>query len=191
MKFVIMRIRIVLYLVFPLIFLACSEEGNSQSASGSDDLLESDNLTTEAEAGDIWINEFSPIAGEINEFGEGSDWIELYNSTEQDIKFEEGSWSISDNPNKPAKYIIPEMVIKSKGFVLLWCDGEEVVDEDVHTSFKLSSKGESISLFFNELLMDEYVYDSLGKEYQSVGRASDGGADWIMNLESTPGYSNN
>lgn len=140
--------------------------------------------------GDIIINEFSVRAEDTNEFGEASDWIELYNSTNKEITLKEGEWIITDNIDKADKYFLPEIIIPAKGHYIIWCDGEDKVKDQVHTNFKLSSKGESIGLFYNEELMDSFTYFEADEEKKSFGRRAVGSDAWHSKEESTPGSAN-
>ncbi len=75
----------------------------------------------------ILINEFmasnsNTIADEDGDF---SDWIELYNPTQQAVDLE--GWGLSDNVTKPFKWIFPEVTIKPGEYLLVWASGKNRV----------------------------------------------------------------
>ncbi|MCB9222593.1 MAG: lamin tail domain-containing protein [Crocinitomicaceae bacterium] len=168
---------------------SCGESSTTEEILASENTTE-ETIETQIKKGDVLINEFSVNSTDLNEYEKKSDWIELYNSTSKDIKFSPGAWSITDNMDKTDKYIIPSVTIPANGYLILWCDGESTFDEEIHTSFKLSGKGETIGLFQNGDLMDEITYDSLANEFPSMGRVTDGAEEWKMFEASTISASN-
>jgi hypothetical protein len=93
----------------------------------------------------LTINEFS--AANTNtifdpEFKELSDWIELYNNTNNNISL--GGYYLSDDPALPNKWRIPNgTVIPAKQYLLIWADKK---DTGLHTNFSLNADGEVIIL---------------------------------------------
>lgn len=162
-----------------VLFLSCSED---EIIHNETDIS---TAQTEIDKGDLLINEFSVNGEELNEYDEGADWIEIYNTTSKDLLLEYETWTVTDNPSKENKFTIPEVVIPANGYLILWCDGEDSFDEQIHTSFKLSSKGESIGLYQEGILMDEITFDSIGQEYQSMARENDGAENWKLCNKST------
>ncbi len=59
----------------------------------------------------------------FDEDGNSPDWIELYNSSNEDILLE--SWSLTDNINKPRKWPIPNYLLKQKSYLFLWASGKD------------------------------------------------------------------
>lgn len=142
------------------------------------------------DSGMVIINEVVYRASAENEFGKDSDWIELFNTSSQTIVLEEGDLTVTDNPSQENKFGLPEIKIPPKGYFVLWCDGENTVDRDVHTNFKLSSKGESVSLFYKGQLLDQVYFDSVGAEYESYQRVQDGASEWTYSEETSLGTTN-
>ena len=179
-----MKVRtICFYLVFVFGFFGCGEENNS-------DWIDELNEEEAVENSSIIINEFCYKRNLENEYGKKSDWIELYNTSNEDILIGEGDWSISDNPEISDKYFIPEVTIPAKGYLILYCDGKNKLGLDIHTNFKLKSKGEIISLYYQGELIDQQEFDSIGGDYMCKCRTSDAGTEWQYTIESTPGKSN-
>lgn len=154
-------------------------------------------IDTDIQRGDIVINEFM-VSGSTfqNEFGVPSDWIELFNPAFIPFTLESGSWYISDDAySNPRKYLLPEITLPGRGYIIIWCDNADVVANDIHTNFALSSAGEDLGLYFavNEtvgILVDDYAYGE-HPSGQSEGRTPDGGPEWIFYTLPTPGETNN
>lgn len=154
-------------------------------------------LETDIERGDIVINEFMASGSTFqNEFGVASDWIELFNPAFEPYTLEVGHWYITDDASgTPRKYLLPEITLAARGFAVIWCDNADVVANDIHTNFALSSAGEELGLYYAVdaslgLLVDDYFYGAhqLGL---SEGRTPDGGSTWTFYTLPTPGESNN
>lgn len=129
-----------------------------------------------ADMGSILINEIYPAAG--------TDWIELYNSTEREV--DAGDYVIYDESG--ARYVIPSgTLMPSKGFLILICDGSGT---GLQTNFELSADGETISLEDpSGSVIDRITYPILG-DGQSYGRYPDGGDKWGRSGVTTRGASN-
>ena len=94
----------------------------------------------------ILINEFLASNQTTNkdpDFGESSDWIELYNPAREPTDL--SGYYMTDDLDEPRKWQIPrETWIPGAGFLLLWADGRNT---GLHTSFKLSKEGEQLGLY--------------------------------------------
>ena len=124
-------------------------------------------------ASPLRINEVS--AGNdiyISDYGKKSDWVELYNTTDHDISLE-GIY-LSDNRNKPQKYQMQEGVVPAHGTRVIWCDGNEPVNQ-LHAPFKLSNAdGAFIGIQAADgSWADRVRYLEQGK-WQTYGRYPDG-----------------
>ena len=95
-----------------------------------------------------------------------SDYIELYNNTDKDINLK--NYSLSDSEMSNKKWEFPEIVIKSHEYLVVFASGEDKCDLDgreCHTNFKLSNKGETISLMnSNGLIISKVKYPELVKD---------------------------
>ena len=137
----------------------------------------------EAGATPLRINEVS--AGNdiyINDYGKKADWVELYNTTDQDISLE--GLYLSDDKNNPQKYQIKneelkikneELTVPAHGTRIIWCDGKEAISQ-LHAPFKLSnSDGACVSIQASDgSWTDCLEYLQQGK-WQTFGRYPDGG----------------
>lgn len=69
------------------------------------------------------INEigFAVPEGPCTSEGMPADWIELYNRSEQTISLKD--YSLTDSPNRPRKYILPDIILDPGETALIWADG--------------------------------------------------------------------
>lgn len=75
--------------------------------------------------------------------GNYSDWIEIYNPSRETVNLK--GYCLSDNDQKPKKWSFPEVTISPNGYLLVFCTGEDkIVGNEIHTSFKVSSLGETL-----------------------------------------------
>jgi len=91
----------------------------------------------------VHVNEFLAANSYNNidsKFGEFSDWIELYNYSDNDINI--GGYYISDDKNQTDKYTIPDETIASHGYKIIWADNK--TNTSMHANFKLSMGGDTI-----------------------------------------------
>lgn len=82
-----------------------------------------------------------------DDYGEYSDWIELYNGGSSEISLK--NYIITDNPDNKTKGILPDVKLGAGEYILIWASGRNVYNEQtksVHLPFKLSKSGETVSL---------------------------------------------
>ena len=73
------------------------------------------------------------------------DYIELYNGYDYDINLKD--YYLSDDDINTKKWKFPDVTIKSKNYLIVYASGlDRVEHDDIHTNFKLSNKGEIITL---------------------------------------------
>lgn len=134
-----------------------------------------------AEAGStpVVVNEVS--AGNTvaaNEYGKRNDWIELYNTTDQDIDLE--GMFLTDDPAVPEKYQIVRTddcptTIPAHGYYIVWADKVDPLRQ-LHAGFKLGNDpDQSVTITAaDHSWSDCLTYQPHGGE-ESVGRYPDGG----------------
>lgn len=144
----------------------------------------------EADRSNIVINEISGDAFIENEFGKESDWIELYNDAPTEVILKEGDWTLSDNPGKPDKFILPETKVPPKGHLVIWCDKSDRKGSDIHANFKISSKGETIILYNKGVICDKVQIDSSVSEGGTFARVKDGNSEWVITNIASPNQTN-
>jgi hypothetical protein len=94
---------------------------------------------------EIIFNEvLSSSSSFIDEDGDSSDWIELYNSSDNSVNL--GNYYLSDDENNITKWKFPNITINPNSYILIYCSGKNKSNNELHTNFKISSAGESIYL---------------------------------------------
>jgi len=140
------------------------------------------------------------------DFGDFSDWIELYNDENVDVTI--GGFYLSDDFALPMKWQIPaNIVIPAKGFYLLWADGLnntpgktlirdqwpnniQFTTKWCHTNFKLNKGSDKIGLFnANGIIIDSLIFLNQTTDV-SFGRQPDGSNNLKYFGEPTPMTSN-
>jgi hypothetical protein len=140
----------------------------------------------------LYINEFMADNETTiqDETGAYEDWLEIYNGGESAIDL--AGYTLTDDLTDPDKWTFPTdpaSVIPAGGFILVWAD-EDPGDGPLHATFKLSREGESIGLFDQDGIgMDQIVYSTQLPD-TSLGRSPDGGEQWWLMGNPTPGASN-
>ncbi len=79
--------------------------------------------------------------------GDFSDWIEIYHPSGS--AFTLAGWSLTDDPTKPKKWILPSVTINVGEYILIWASDKKRNNLNAkifHTNFKLSNN-ETIYLF--------------------------------------------
>lgn len=118
----------------------------------------------------IVINELLP-----NPTG-GSDWVELYNTSSQEIDLND--WVLDDEGTKTNMVEIKEVTVSAHGFWLF------------EVGSRLNKSSDTIYLINNEeVVVDEYNYSTNPGDDVSFGRAPDGG-NWGVCDKPTPNLEN-
>lgn len=119
--------------------------------------------------------------------GAYSDWIELYNASDESVDLT--GYSISDDG---ATWFFPEGSIPPKGYLVIWASDKNKVASDgqLHTNFKLSAQGEKVVLKTpGGEVIDSIIYGRLADD-ESYGRSTDGGNEFLIFSKPTPYTSN-
>ena len=127
----------------------------------------------------------------VNDYNKRNDWIELYNTTDEDIDL--AGMYLSDKVDNPQKYQIAAQegvntVIPAHGFKVVWCDKLEPVSQ-MHADFKLASEGGAVVLTSANGEWADTLNYCEHTDKQTVGRYPDGGSSVyvlaIASIEST------
>jgi hypothetical protein len=97
----------------------------------------------------------------------GSDWIEVFNTTNDTILLEAGKWFVSDSLSNPTKYKLPQSTILPRGLSVLY--------------YKKSSS--------NEYVVDQQTFGAQ-QSAKSFARLPDGSTYWDFSTNPTPGQPN-
>ena len=127
---------------------------------------------------DIILNELLASNDELNADATGllyNDWIELYNPGSGAVNL--AGHFLSDDPLDPFKWDFPAGVsIPAGGYLIVWADNSD--SSPLHTNFKLSSAGETVSLSAPDgTLLDQMTYGDVNTNV-SIGRYPNGTGDW-------------
>lgn len=137
------------------------------------------------------INEYMADNTTIrDDAGEYDDWIEIYNYGTVGVWL--GDKYLTDNANKPVKWLLPDFELEPGAFLLIWAD-EDKIQGDLHANFKLSKSGEFIGIYDskenNFAPIDTFSY-GISVTDLSYGKYPDGKGPNIALFKATPGYSN-
>ncbi|MBN2053606.1 CotH kinase family protein [bacterium] len=139
----------------------------------------------------LFINEFMAANTSVypDEAGEHEDWLELHNAGTEPVNL--AGMYLTDSLYHTTKWMIPDLVVTAGGFLVFFCDDDEE-QGDLHTNFKLSKEGGAIGLYGADgvTAIDSLTYAAQSTNI-SCGRCPDGGTDWAMLGEGTPGATNN
>ncbi len=136
----------------------------------------------------VVINEVSAANSiNVNEYYKKDDWVELYNTTDEDIDLE--GMYLTDHSEQPHRYQITAQntnastIISAHGYKVIWCSKRDT-DTELHASFKLNNDAENMVRLeaADGSWADSLFYCTMDGT-QSVGRYPDGGSDvYLMNL---------
>jgi hypothetical protein len=139
--------------------------------------------------GRIVINEFMAANALTtkDENGQPSDWIELYNPTDQDLSLH--GYSITDNLAEPGKHRFNGVIISARSHVILWADERPVLG-GFHLGFKLSADGGEIGLARPDGSYIDRVHYGAQETDFSAARQPDASSGWTTVWNVTPGAAN-
>lgn len=142
---------------------------------------------------ELFINEFMADneTSIPDEYGMYSDWIEIYNGTDEAVSLD--GVFVTDSLKSQTQWALPaSLEVEAGGFLVLWASGD-ANQGDLHLPFKLGKDGEEIGLY--EMVgeqprqIDAVAYGEQAPDVASA-RETDGGDVWITTADSTPGASN-
>ncbi|TVR79013.1 MAG: lamin tail domain-containing protein [Chitinophagaceae bacterium] len=185
------------YLILFVILLAlnaCTKDRIFEGVNAPVPMSE-DVWSDKIDKGFLFINEFVARGSRLtNEFGQDEDWIELYYPGNYTVTLAAGRWYITDDLEEPDMYLLPEMTLKAKEYIVLFADGNDTVASNIHTNFRLSGDGEQIGIFYKKDENTFIAIDTLtfGPQQSGVsyGRIPDGGPNWFFLINPTPGKPN-
>ena len=119
--------------------------------------------------------------------GSYSDWVEIYNSSPNEIDLT--GYTISDDG---ATWTCPQGKVPAGGYLIIWASDKDKVAKDgqLHTNFKISSSGETITLKRPDgSIVDTVTTVNLADD-ETYGRKTDGSAQFVVFSKATPGSAN-
>lgn len=137
----------------------------------------------------VVINEFlasNQATNQDPQFGEYSDWIELYNTTPGIVDL--SGYYVTDDLGEPHKWRVPNgTLLAGSGFLLLWADGRNT---GLHTSFKLSKGGEQLGLYTPQGVAVDTLSFGTQQDDISYGRLGGDPNQWGFFRPPSPGSAN-
>jgi hypothetical protein len=93
-----------------------------------------------------------------DEDGDSSDWIELYNTTDQPVSL--AGWHLTDQPSNPTLWTFPNVTIGAHGYVIVFASLKNRTNavSELHTNFSLDEAGEYLALLRDDLVV-EFAFD--------------------------------
>ncbi len=149
------------------------------------DKIESAQEQLEQGASPIRINEISSANDiYINDYFKRNDWIELYNTTAEDIDV--AGMYLSDDRSNPQKYRISSdgsiagTIVPAYGTLIVWCDKLVPVSQ-LHAPFKLdNADGAYVSLLAADGTWMDAVEYLAQNQWATFGRYPDGGNHTLL-----------
>jgi len=134
---------------------------------------------------EIMANNTYTLTDDDNDY---SDYIEIYNEYGSSINLK--NYYLSDDEFDTKKWKFPDIEIKSKEYLIIYASGKDKCDEEnkiCHTNFRLSSKGEVITLTDTAgNIINKFTY---GKANNDISFGYKNGKYVYLN-EPTPGKKN-
>lgn len=114
-----------------------------------------------------------------DESGAFEDWIELFNTTANDIDL--SGYFLTDNPTNPDKWQFAEgTIIPAGGYYIIWADEDSSTDPTDHCNFKLSKDGEDVLLLNSSLeIIDQLTFGAQVSD-MSYARSPNGTGDFVI-----------
>ena len=137
-------------------------------------------------AGLVVISEFMEKNRTIlrDEDGDFSDWIELWNQSDETVDI--SGWNISDRENQLG-WTLPEMSLEPGQRIVIFASGKDRQGDELHTDFSLSGdEGVWLRNEYGYLCSSALCTDCDGDVSMALG--ADGGYE--QSLYPTPGYEN-
>lgn len=140
----------------------------------------------------VIINEYSTNETRTLTDSDGDfvSWAEFYNKSKNDVDL--SGCFLSDDESNPQKWAFPSgSVIKKGGYLLVYLSGKEVSYNgkgELHASFKLNGKEESLTLYSDnaEIIDSVKVYDL----FSNLSCGIDRGGKLVFFSKATPGSQN-
>ena len=145
------------------------------------------NMNTDINTGKLIINEIMLINNNTiaDKDGKYNDYIELYNGNDYDINL--FGYYLTDNMKETRKWTFPDVTIKAHDYLVVFASSKNIVEDELHTNFKLDSKGETIALSDSSAKVISKVYVKESLKDTSYGY---NGQDYVYYYNGTPGKEN-
>lgn len=123
-----------------------------------------------------------------DEYGEFHDWIEIYNAGDESVNLK--GYGLSDNESQLFKWTFPDIEFLPSSYLVVFASSQDRTNGSLHTNFKLSSDGETLSLTLPDSnLIDRIEFDEIPTDI-SIGKKDVESSDLFYFVAPTPGNRN-
>lgn len=139
------------------------------------------------------INEFvaDNQTGLMDEDGDYSDWLELYNTSPNAINL--AHFTLTDDPEAPQKWPLPDITLNGHDYLLIFASGKDRSARlgELHTNFKLNHTGEFLALYHRPSSQFVNQWADFPPQFSDIayGRQGSYGDGYLS--QSTPNQPNN
>ncbi len=104
----------------------------------------------------------------LDEDGQSSDWIEIYNPLSYAVDLT--GWTLTDNKDKPTKWPFPEMTLDAGQFLVVFASDKDRDDPagQLHTNFVLDPDGEYLALTMDDGGTVVQEFDDYPRQYRDI-----------------------
>lgn len=112
------------------------------------------------------ISEFvaTGSTGLIDEDGDSSDWLEIYNQSSSPVNL--SGWALTDDPNNLQKWTFPDISLDAGQYLVVFASGKDrkpaTANPTLHTNFRLSQTGEFLALYN---VLEQQIADSVAGQF--------------------------
>lgn len=147
------------------------------------------NMNTNINTGKLIINEVMLVNNNtiMDKDGKYNDYIELYNGNDYDVNLY--GYYLTDSMKETRKWQFPDITIKANDYLVVFASGKNLLEDELHTNFKLDSKGETIALSNSSAKVISKVYVKETLKDTSYGFNSKEN-DYVYYYLGTPGSAN-
>lgn len=121
-------------------------------------------------SGDVIISEFMASNGNtiLDEDGDSSDWLEIYNTGIESVDLT--GWYLSNNADDLNEWRFPSVTLPAKGLLLVWASGKDRRNpgQPYHTNFSLDADGEYLALIHSDGQTIVHTYDQYPQQHRNV-----------------------
>ena len=145
-------------------------------------------MNTDINVGKLIINEVMLVNNStiMDKFGNYSDYIELYNGNDYDINLY--GYYLTDSMKDTKKWIFPDVTIKEGDYLVIYASGKDTFEDgELHTNFKLDTKGETVALSNSSAKVISKVYVKETYKDTSYGY---NGQEYVYYYNGSPGREN-
>jgi hypothetical protein len=154
------------------------------AANGADFIAITDLSLTEGRD-EVYMNELllSNEFSIIDQYGERSPWVELYNSSGQPVSL--SRYALSDDLESLWKWNLPDITLEADSYMIIYLTGKDIREGELHTSFRLGSADTALYLTnLTSQTMQTLTLPTDNKDNVSYGLSS--GTDWLFYPQPTP-----